>query len=263
MSLVDDAAALLRAGPLADLGPLLKPGGRREVEREIARIAAGGLRAHVVVAPLDAALEPLQALWEQLAFSSQADLLLLFNGKSWEARGWELSPAAIDAALDRARPGLRAYYGRGLALALAELEKATGRRQEPSETGSEPAPLARSFSGAGVAVVGLAAVAGLAWVVVRRQRRARERRRTLAEARADADKIFADVLLAAEEMSGPEAAALREKASRLHDQLDALAPPGQKQLPPREESLTLARLLQTENELEALRSRVLQAKRRS
>jgi hypothetical protein len=256
MSLADDAAELLRAGPLADLGPLLKPGGRGEVEREIARIAAGGLRAHVVVAPLDADLTPLQALWERLGFASQTDLLLLFNGHHWEARGWDLSPPAIDAALASARPGLHLYYGRGLALALTELEKATGR-------GRNDEPRSRSLGGAGVAVVGLAAAAGLAWVVVRRQRRARERRRTLAEARADADKVFADVVLAAEEMSGPEAAALRESATRLRDQLDALAPPGRKQLPPREESLTLARLLQTENELEALRSRVLQAKRRS
>ena len=87
MSLVDDAADLLRAGPLADLGPLLKPGGRREVEQEIARIATGGLRAHVVVGPLDADLGPLHALWDRLGFDAAADLLLLFNGRRWEARG--------------------------------------------------------------------------------------------------------------------------------------------------------------------------------
>ena len=52
----------------------------------------------------------------------------------------------------------------------------------------------------------------------------------------------------------------QEKQRR--QQLDALAPPGLKQLPAKEESLTLARLQQTENELEALRSRVLQLKRR-
>ena len=70
------------------------------------------------------------------------------------------------------------------------------------------------------------------------------------------------MLLATEEMQGPEAAQLRDKATRLRDQIDAIAPPNLKQLPAKEESLTLARLRQMENELEALRSSVLQAKRR-
>ena len=70
------------------------------------------------------------------------------------------------------------------------------------------------------------------------------------------------MVLATEDLPGPDAAGLREKATRLHDQLDALAPPNLKQLPAKEESLTLARLQQMENELEALRSSVLQAKRR-
>jgi hypothetical protein len=111
-------------------------------------------------------------------------------------------------------------------------------------------------------VGGLAAAAALGWVIVRRRRRAQERRQSLAEARSAADQVFADVLLAAEEMSGPEAAQLREKATRLRDQIDALAPPNMKQLPAKEESLTLAQLRQMENELEALRSTVLQVKRR-
>jgi hypothetical protein len=103
----------------------------------------------------------------------------------------------------------------------------------------------------------------VAWVIVRRRRRGQESRRTLAEARLSADKVFSDVVLATEDMTGPDAAELREKAARIHDQIEAIAPPGLKQLPAREETLTVARLLQMENELEALRSRVLQTKGRS
>jgi len=67
--------------------------------------------------------------------------------------------------------------------------------------------------------------------------------------------------LATENLSGPEADQLRDKAGRLRDQMDTLAPPGIKQLPAKQESLTLAQLRQMENELEALRSSVLQLKK--
>jgi len=109
---------------------------------------------------------------------------------------------------------------------------------------------------------GTAAAVAFGWVVLRRRRLQRERRQSLAEARKSADQVFADVVLATEDMSGPDAVQLREKATRLRDQIDALAPPNLKQLPAKEESLTLARLRQMENELEALRSSVLQSKRR-
>ena len=256
MSLVDDATAGLREGPLVDLGGLLKPGGRREVEREIGRVATAGRHAHVVVAPLGEELGPLHEVWTRIGFDEGRDLLLLFDGRRWEARGWNLSHAAIDAALARAEVGLRQYYGRGLALAVAELDAAAGGRGEERRSGSSLASVA-------LGVAGLGAAAAVGWVIARRVRRGGERRRTLAEARSSAEKVFADVLIAADEMPGPEAAALREKATRLRDQIDALAPPAVKQLPAKEESLTLAQLLQTENELEALRSSVLQAKRRS
>src|SRR5205814_4585565 len=140
----------------------------------------------------------------------------------------------------------------GLTVALGNLALARGGREEkPGRSSTVPVALGAS------AVLAAAAVG---WVMVRRRRRGSERRQSLAEARSAADQVFADVLLATEEMAGPEAAQLRDKATRLRDQIEALAPPHLKQLPAKEESLTLARLRQMENELEALRSSVLQAK---
>jgi hypothetical protein len=251
MSAIDDAAQQLRSRPVADVGQLLKPGGLREIERELARLAAAGLHGHVVVTPRGEALDAWHALWDRLGYQASRDLLLLFNGRDWQARGWGLDQAAILKALDEARPALEAYYGRGLTVALANLAAATGKRTDRPKRSSSLLPV---FVGAGTAIVG--------WAILRRRKRGQERRQSLTEARSAADQVFADVLLATEEMQGPEAAQLRDKATRLRDQIDAIAPPNLKQLPAKEESLTLARLRQMENELEALRSSVLQAKRR-
>jgi hypothetical protein len=254
VSAIDDAAEQLRSRAVADVGQLLKPGGLREIERELARLAGANLHGHVVVAPRGEDLAVWHGLWGRMGYQSSRDLLLLFNGRDWQARGWDLEPSAILRALDAAQPALGQYYGRGLTVALGNLAAATGRKTEEKPR-TRPS-LLPAFLGAG------AAAAVIGWVIVRRRRRGSERRQSLAEARSSADQVFADVLLATEEMSGPEAAQLRDKATRLRDQIDALAPPNLKQLPAKEESLTLARLRQMENELEALRSSVLQAKRR-
>jgi hypothetical protein len=260
MSAIDDASEALRTRAVVDVGKLLKPGGLREVEQELARLAAQGLEGHVVVTPRE---EPLdrwrEELWRRQGYHRHRDLLLVFNGRDWQAQGWDLDPPAVLSALAVAETTLRrSYYGRGLVAALANLARATGRDESAPKrrSGSSLLPV---FLGVGSSSAALV----ITWVVLRRRKLARERRQALAEARSSADQVFADVLLATEEMSEPEAAPLREKATRLRDQIDAVAPPNLKQLPPKEESLTLARLRQMENELEALRSSVLQVKRRS
>ena len=258
MSALDDADRLLRKGPVADVGQLLKPAGVREIEREAARLAAGGLHGHVVVAPRGQDLDAWRVLWSRQGYDARRDLLLLFNGRDWQARGWGLEQAQIQRALDAAQPALGQYYGKGLTVALTRLAEETGRAPErPDEKRRSRSSLLPVFIGAGTALA-----VGFGWVVARRRRLQRERRQSLAEARKSADQVFADVVLATEDMSGPDAIQLREKATRLHDQIEALAPPNLKQLPAKEESLTMARLRQMENELEALRSSVLQAKRR-
>jgi hypothetical protein len=262
VSAIDDAEEQLRTRPVADVGHLLKPGGLREVEQEIARLAASGLRAHVAVAPRGEDLKPWYKLWYRLHYVSERDLLLLFNGHDLYSQGWDLEVDVGMKALKASDEAVQPYYGRRLVVALASMARATGRvKGEPPESASGPA--SKRTSGLPIALVGGVLLSGgVGWVIARRRRRGKERRASLAEARSSAEQVFADVLLATEEMSGPEATQLREKATRLRDQIDVVAPPNLKQLPAKEESLTLARLRQTENELEALRSSVLQAKRR-
>jgi len=256
VSVLDQAAEALGRDALADLAQLLKPAGRLEVEQQIARLTARGLRAHVLVVAANQDLAPLHAVWSTLHYQADSDLLLLFNGHRWEARGWSLSATAIDGALTAATPALHQYAGKGLATALANLAEATRRNDDPPASSS-------SASGLGLGIGALVVVGAVGWVIARRRRRARERLQTLTEARSSADKVFADVLIATDDMEGPEAAVLRDKATRLRTQMDALVPPGLKQLPAQEESMTMAQLHQMENELEALRSSVLQAKRRT
>jgi hypothetical protein len=265
---MDQALAALRDGDVADVGKLLKPGGLRELEAALGRLRAGGQRARVVLTPLGEDLQPWHVLFERLGLDRQRDLLLLFNGRRWEARGWGLSPAAGQRALAAAEPALRRYYARGLVVALEGLaaaargEPAPAPRAPGSRAPATPAPRARSSSGGWVlGVGGVAALVGLGFVIRRRRRRAAESSRSLAEARSSAEQVFAEVVLATEEMSEADGAALREKATRLKGEIDALAPPGQKLLEAKQESMTMARLQQLENELEALRSVVLQRKR--
>ena len=282
-SALDRAQAALQAGPVADLGPLLKPGGRRELEAAIQRLGGRGLRVRVLVLPQGAALSAFHSLWQRLGLGP-SDLLLLFNGRRVEARGWGLEPRQVSQALAAAEAQAAPYHARRLVNALETLAAAAPARAgerapqpapapapppRPSTPAATPAPAARDDAGASSVLpwalgVGATAVAaGVGWVMVRRQRLARERAQSLDRARSDAEQVFADVVLAAEEMPEAEGAALRERASRLHGELGALpSTQQQKALPAREQKITLARFGQIENELEALRSVVLQRKRR-
>ncbi len=174
-----DANKALSSGPVADVGGLLKPAGRRELEQEIARLGGRGLSAHVALVPAGEELGPWHVLWNSQGLDAKSDLLLLFNGKRWEARGWNLTARQIEVALAGAEPALKQYFGRGLTTALANLGAAT--RRAPVET---PAPVparsspassssrSSSISGAVLGVGALAALAVVGWVIVRRGRRA-------------------------------------------------------------------------------------------
>src|SRR5262245_57027695 len=115
---LDVVARELGTAPLLDRGGLLKPGARREVLAAISRLRERGLRAHVVVLPRGMPLEPWHALWTRLGYDLRRDLLLLSNGKEWQARGFGLTPEAIHAALTKAQTALDQYIGRGLSAAL-------------------------------------------------------------------------------------------------------------------------------------------------
>ncbi len=261
---LDDVVAMLKSDPIADPSGLLKPAGKRELLAAIERASAGGQRAYVVLAPDGTALGGWHALWDRLALDGRRDLLLLFNGQRWEARGWGLSQAAIDRALAGAEAGVRRYYARGLADALAGLAVAAHPGKASGPAGS--APNSGQGGGIGAWLGGGAAAAGLGLlglVIARRRKLASERARSLTAARSAAEEVFAEVILASEDLPEADAAVLRDRATSLRGQLDAVAPPSQKALPAKEGPLVLAKITQLENELEALRSVVLQKKRRA
>lgn len=254
----DEVASLietLRSEPLVDAGGLLKPGGRRELEATLQALAARGLRARIVVTPMNADLAPYHGVWDGLALDPRKDLVLLYNGRRWEARGWGLAPSAVDAALASAAPALRSYHARGLSEALLALARASSGVTAPKATSG-------AWGGVAIGVGTLAGLGLLGFVIARRRRRALERKRALERAVHEAEQIYADVMLASEELPEAEAGVLRDKASRLKGELDGVVS-GQRALPAMEETLTLGRIGQLENELEALRSVVLQNKRRS
>ena len=49
-------------------------------------------------------IDDYRGLWEKSGFDAQKDLLVVFDGKRWEARGWGLSEAKIASALSSSRP---------------------------------------------------------------------------------------------------------------------------------------------------------------
>jgi hypothetical protein len=200
---LDEASAALRAGRVADVGHLLKAGGLHEVEQEIARLAAGGLAAHVVLVPVGDSLAPWHALWARQGYAPATDLLLLFNGHRWEARGWNLTAASIDSALAAAEPALHAYYGHGLA-GLANLGRATGRRSRNHAR----FVLGSSFSGR--PGLGAAAAAAVGWVMSAAAG-ARDRHRSLARRRPRRGGVHRGGLATEELSSG--GGRLRDKAT--------------------------------------------------
>jgi hypothetical protein len=103
---LDRIAVALRQDRVFDSGRL-KPGGRRELSSTIERWQrAYSLYAYVVLLGPDESSEGARALWGKLGLDNKRDLLLIANGRRWEARGWGLSARQVEQALTRAAPAL-------------------------------------------------------------------------------------------------------------------------------------------------------------
>jgi hypothetical protein len=201
--------------------------------------AIDGRQSYVVVLPEGASLAEWRALWRLLDLQDEGDLLVLFDGRRWEARGWGLSSAEISAALDQAEPALRDGFGAGLAEALGQLEAA--------QTGG--ATFGSVALGAG-AVAAMAALGGLGWILVRRIQREREGRAEVEKARASLDDTVAELILTSDEL-GESGHTLQEKAVALQAAVRSVPA----DLTPR---VRAARIEQLENEVVALQSEVMQ-----
>lgn len=231
-----EIARLLRSTRIWDSG-WLKPAGRADVDAALDRWEADGRRARIVLAERGADLASLRPLWGDLGLDPASDLLLLYNGERWEARGWGLDDADIAAALDAAEPELAEYVGKGLVAALDGLGAATGG------TPGWLLPV-----GGGVALVG----AGLAWLIARRERvRAAEGTKLLADARDSAEGAYATLILDADRL-GPAHFQLQEQAARLRRELDVATREGG------DPKIRAGRMRQVEDEIATLQSTVLQ-----
>jgi hypothetical protein len=259
------ATAALREGPLVDQG-LLKAGGRAEVLAAIERWNQRGLRAHVFITARDEELAPWHALWGALALEEKKDLLLLFNGTRWDARGWNLNQPRIEAALRNAEPGLHAYYARGLVVALDQLgASATGTspspppRQREAPAGDRSVSQPEKNSGFGIATgVALAVpAAALFWVLRRRKKIAADRYAGFEKTRLLAEQTYADVMLAAEALSD-RGAEERQRASELKNRLDRLGRQAAERPMAADDPVLLGKVQQLDNEMTALHSTILQ-----
>ena len=262
MSELDDVARELGEKRFVDRRGL----GAATKERVLAAIraaSANALTAYVVVLPDGAALAPWHPLFAQLRLDPKRDLLLLFDGARWEARGWGLGPERIAGVLVRAEATLHTDAGRGLAEAIERLSAAArgvpfAALASPDAGGASPrgaegasyAPLAW-----GVAAAGTLGVVG--WVIARRMRRASERKKSLKDVVGSAERAHAELMLAAEELPREQASDVQLRAVRLGQELESAAAAAGRAA---DERVALARIEQIESEIAALESEVLQKK---
>jgi hypothetical protein len=276
MADLETTARELKETFLVDRGPLLKPGGRREVLDILMQLRKRGLNGWLILLPRNEPLEPWRAIWDKLTLRNDKDLLLLFNGKRWEARGWGLTPATVSRILDSSEADLRGYYGRGLITAfnrLADAAKPTPNSAPigsttPHSSTSRPATVVntsetKSSSALWMTLGGMALVgagAGVGIVIRRRMKRAQETDEAFTQALASARKSYADVMLSAENLTSqyPAANELQFKAIELGQQIEGIAVEVAKNSQLKAKPATLGRLQQTENELQALMTTILQ-----
>ncbi|MEQ1571478.1 MAG: hypothetical protein ABMA64_37975 [Myxococcota bacterium] len=202
-----------------------------------------GARAHVVVLEPGEALEPFRSLFTELQLDPERDLLVLFNGARWEAKGLGLDPATIAQVLDSAEGELARGAGPGLVAAVSGLGGAAGL------TGLGFGTLALGAGGLAAAL----GFGGLGWVIARRNRLAREQRAELAAAEAEVEAMVASVVVGADGL-GAEGRELQDRAARLAEvarKLPSAEPVHQR----------LGRLRQLEHEAVALQSQVLSSTR--
>lgn len=255
MSDLETTARELKERTLVDRG-LLKPRGQREILETITRLRARGLNAWILVLGRGEDITPWRQLWDKMGLSDSKDLLLIFNGNRWEARGWGLPPQEISAILDSCESELKVYYGRGITLALNRM----GDKAVPPVTEGTPSWVLPTAGG--LAVAGIAA--GLTFIIRRRMQRAREIDEAFARALASAQRAHADVLLSAENLTArfPEAQELQFKAVELGQQLDAIVAEVKAHPELKGQALTIGRIVHLENELQSLMTPILQLERR-
>ena len=252
-----ETALEFRSRYLIDRGELLRSGGRRELLREMARLRDAGAVARVLLLPRGEDLAPLRGVWDELRLDERTDLLLLFNGDRWEARGWSLSPQAVGSTLEAAEADLRVYYARGLSVALRDLAGASPSVSVPREA-SRWLP----FSLGGLLLLVVAMLS--AFVIRRRMRVAREHRAAFHGQLDTTRTAFAQVVLDGEELAllDPEGAQqLQLRAADFERELEELERDVEVHPEKAAHAVTRGRVQHLQNELRVLSSTILQKRR--
>lgn len=218
----------LQASQLVD-NDTLRADERAQVLRTLADLSERGLQAYVVVLPQSEELQDWYKLWPLLKLREGSALLLLYNGRRWEARGWGLPADAIGRELSRAALARQHGLGAGLSTALTALATLAAARtltdhlpsaQEARTRralASEGASSLRLWLGGGAIVL----LGGLSWFVLRRQRLQQQQSRTFTEAREAAEAAFTQVMLVDGSMDEP-IRELQRQALRHKQSLDTL-----------------------------------------
>lgn len=232
-ALIEELALRQWTDPEGRLGP---DGARLGLA--LTELARRDRRAYVALTPKGTEVRAWRALWDELALDDHQDLLLLYDGRRWEARGWGLDDAEIGALLDQHEGALLDGVADGLVAALEGLEAAAA----PAGSALGPATL-----GVG-AVAGVAALAALGWLVARRVRLGREEAQ-VSHARAALEDTVAQLILDADALGDP-GSALQHHAVRLQAEV--------RRIPATEDTrIRVARIHQLEDEVVALQSQVL------
>jgi hypothetical protein len=185
----------------------LTPTDRIEVQHTLGRLSQQGLQAYVLVLPQSEDLQAWRTLWTLLALRDRNDLLLLYNGLRWEARGWGLTTATIGRVLDHAESALHRSTGAGLVTALTALAAQAPPHTPADQLGpSGTTAQTRASSQAGAATLWwwagggtLALLGGLGWLLHRRMRLQQQQEQAFNEACAAAEAAFTQVMLATDD----------------------------------------------------------------
>jgi hypothetical protein len=190
-------------------------------------------------------------------------LLLLYNGRRWEARGWGLAAATIAQVLTQTESALRQSQGDGLSLALTRLAEQTtigltSRPGTPQSAPRRPAPSGDSTAGLGLWVGGgaLVVLGAVGWLLYRRRLLQQQQRQTLQAVCDEAEAAFAQVMLA-DAVLDPTIRDLQWQATTHKQHLEALltsVSQGQRQAG---DPVLLGEVQQLTNQFAALHSAIL------
>lgn len=215
------------------------------LRRLLSAYADRGAPAYVVIVPEGDSLASWRKSWTALDLRDERDLLVLHDGRRWEARGWGLAPDVIARALDASEPRLKDGLVPGLSDALGALRGASSLADAEVAT-MDPSQILILTPVAIAAALGLS---GLGWVLARRMARARDTEDQVDRARRSLEHAVASLVLDAETL-GAGGRALQDRAARLQQELRRV---------PADEApyVRAARIRQLEDEVAALSSELL------